>query len=194
MKKFEKIKTVVFPVAGIGTRFLPATKSVAKELIPILNRPLIEYAVEEAQSCGFEKFVFVLNPDARLQNNTVEELDKVSNEVKNFAILAPTLINNGLKEGFGLTKNYGTYKSNTDPNTSEFFEVDYIQGCALLLDKKELIDIGFFDENIFMYFDDIDLCKRIKNSKKKIYISKNAKIEHLGAKAVNDKFFNEVEF
>ena len=60
MKKFEKIKTVVFPVAGIGTRFLPATKSVAKELIPILNRPLIEYAVEEAQSCGFEKFVFVL--------------------------------------------------------------------------------------------------------------------------------------
>ena len=45
MKKFEKIKTVVFPVAGIGTRFLPATKSVAKELIPILNRPLIEYAV-----------------------------------------------------------------------------------------------------------------------------------------------------
>ena len=63
MKKFEKIKTVVFPVAGIGTRFLPATKSVAKELIPILNRPLIEYAVEEAQSCGFEKFVFVLSEE-----------------------------------------------------------------------------------------------------------------------------------
>ena len=107
--------------------------------------------------------VFILNPDVRLQRNTLEELDKVSNEIKNFAILAPTLISDELKEGFGLTKNYGTYKK-TLSTTSEFFEVDYIQGCALLLDKKELIDVGFFDENIFMYFDDIDLCKRIKNS------------------------------
>jgi len=63
-----------------------------------------------------------------------------------------------------------------------------------MFDKSELKNIGFFDENIFMYFDDIDLCKRIKNSGKKIYVSKKAKIEHLGAKAVNDEFFNKVEF
>ena len=137
--------------------------------------------------------VFILNPDVRLQNNTLEELDRVSNEIKNFAILAPTLISDESKEGFGLTKNYGSYNK-TLTTTSEFFEVDYIQGCAFLLDKIELKDIDFFDENIFMYFDDIDLCKRIKNSGKKIYVSKKAKIEHLGAKAVNDKFFNEVEF
>ena len=137
--------------------------------------------------------VFILNPDVRLQRNTLEELDKVSNEIKNFAILAPTLISDELKEGFGLTKNYGSYKK-TLTTTSEFFEVDYIQGCAFLLDKSELKNIGFFDENIFMFFDDIDLCKRIKNSGKKIYVSKKAKIRHLGAKAVNDKFFNEVEF
>ena len=139
------------------------------------------------------RFVFVLNPDARLQNNTLEELDKASNEVKNFAILAPTLTSNELKEGFGLTKNYGFYKKTLN-TTSEFFEVDYIQGCAFLLDKSELKNIGFFDENFFMYFDDIDLCKRIKNSGRKIYVSQRAKITHLGAKAVNDKFFNEVEF
>ena len=139
------------------------------------------------------RLVFILNPDARLQSNTLEELDKVSNEIKNFSILAPTLISNELKEGFGLTRNYGSYKKSLN-TTSEFFEVDYIQGCAFLLDKNELKDIGFFDENIFMYFDDIDLCKRIRNSGKKIYISKKAKIEHLGAKAVNNEFFNEVEF
>ena len=139
------------------------------------------------------RLVFILNPDVRLQRNTLEELDKVSNEIKNFAILAPTLISDESKEGFGLTKNYGSFKE-TLATTSEFFEVDYIQGCAFLLDKIELKDIDFFDENIFMYFDDIDLCKRIKNSGKKIYVSKKAKIEHLGAKAVNDEFSNEVEF
>ena len=137
--------------------------------------------------------VFILNPDVRLQNDTLEELDRTSNEIKNFAILAPTLISNKLKEGFGLTKNYG-FNKKPQPATSEFFEVDYIQGCAFLLDKNELKDIGFFDENIFMYFDDIDLCKRIKNLGKKIYISGKAKIEHLGAKAVKDEFFCEVEF
>ncbi len=139
------------------------------------------------------RLVFILNPDVRLQNGTLEELDRVLNEIKNFTILAPTLANNELKEGFGLTKNYGSYKKTLN-TTSDFFEVDYIQGCALLLDKTELKNIGFFDENIFMYFDDIDLCKRIKNLGKKIYVSRKAKIRHLGAKAVNDRFFNEVEF
>jgi GT2 family glycosyltransferase len=137
--------------------------------------------------------VFVLNPDVRLQSDTLEELDRISNKINNFTILAPSLISNELKEGFGLTKNYG-FNKKTQPITSEFFEVDYIQGCALLLDKNKLKDIGFFDENIFMYFDDVDLCKRIKNSGKKIYVSKKAKIEHLGAKAVNDEFFNDIEF
>jgi len=139
------------------------------------------------------RLVFILNPDVRLQSDTLKELDEVLNEIKNFAILAPTLENNKLKEGFGLTKNYGSYKKTLN-TTSDFFKVDYIQGCAFLLDKTELKNIGFFDENIFMYFDDIDLCKRIKNLGKKIYVSRKAKIKHLGAKAVNDRFFNEVEF
>lgn len=53
------LKTAVFPVAGLGTRFLPVTKSVPKELLPVHNRPLIEYAVDEARAAGIEKFVFV---------------------------------------------------------------------------------------------------------------------------------------
>ena len=53
------IKTAVFPVAGLGTRFLPVTKSVPKELLPVHDRPLIEYAVDEARAAGIERFVFV---------------------------------------------------------------------------------------------------------------------------------------
>ena len=53
------IDTVVFPVAGLGTRFLPATKASAKEMLPIVDKPLIQYAVEEAVAAGARKLVFV---------------------------------------------------------------------------------------------------------------------------------------
>ncbi len=55
------LKTAVFPVAGLGTRFLPATKAMPKEMLTILDKPLIQYSVEEAKSAGIEKFVFVIS-------------------------------------------------------------------------------------------------------------------------------------
>ena len=54
-----KIKKAVFPVAGLGTRFLPATKAMAKEMLPIVDKPLIQYAVEEAFAAGIEQIIFV---------------------------------------------------------------------------------------------------------------------------------------
>ena len=56
---YEQIKKAVFPVAGMGTRFLPATKAVPKELLPIVDRPLIQYAVDEAREAGIEQMIFV---------------------------------------------------------------------------------------------------------------------------------------
>jgi UTP--glucose-1-phosphate uridylyltransferase len=55
----QKIRTAVFPVAGLGTRFLPATKSMPKEMLPLVDRPLIQYAVDEARAAGIEEFIFV---------------------------------------------------------------------------------------------------------------------------------------
>ena len=54
-----KIKKAVFPVAGLGTRFLPATKAMAKEMLPVVDKPLIQYAVEEAFDAGIEQIIFV---------------------------------------------------------------------------------------------------------------------------------------
>lgn len=54
-----KVRKAVFPVGGMGTRFLPATKAVAKEMLPVVDKPLIQYAVEEAQAAGIEEFIFV---------------------------------------------------------------------------------------------------------------------------------------
>ena len=53
------IRKAVFPVAGLGTRFLPATKAMPKEMLPVVDKPLIQYAVEEAQAAGIEEFIFV---------------------------------------------------------------------------------------------------------------------------------------
>jgi UTP--glucose-1-phosphate uridylyltransferase len=57
----QPLRKVVFPVAGLGTRFLPATKVVAKEMLPVLDRPLIQYAVDEAVDAGADTLVFVTN-------------------------------------------------------------------------------------------------------------------------------------
>ena len=57
--KHKKIKKVVFPVGGLGTRFLPATKSMPKEMLPVVDKPLIHYAFEEAKAAGIEEFIFV---------------------------------------------------------------------------------------------------------------------------------------
>ncbi len=55
----KKVRTAVFPVAGLGTRFLPATKAMPKEMLPVVDKPLIQYAVDEAREAGIEHFVFV---------------------------------------------------------------------------------------------------------------------------------------
>ena len=55
----KRVRTAVFPVAGLGTRFLPATKAMPKEMLTVVDRPLIQYAVDEAREAGIEHFVFV---------------------------------------------------------------------------------------------------------------------------------------
>ncbi|HTO41803.1 MAG TPA: UTP--glucose-1-phosphate uridylyltransferase GalU [Rhizomicrobium sp.] len=55
----RRVRKAVFPVAGMGTRFLPATKAVPKEMLPVVDKPVVQYAVEEAREAGIEQFIFV---------------------------------------------------------------------------------------------------------------------------------------
>ena len=55
----KRIRKAVFPVGGLGTRFLPATKAMPKEMLAVVDKPLIQYAVEEALAAGIEEFIFV---------------------------------------------------------------------------------------------------------------------------------------
>ena len=83
MNDLNQIKTVVFPVAGIGSRFLPVTKTVPKELLPILNIPLIEYAVNEAREAGIERFIFVSSPEKKSILDYFKKDTKLEGYLKN---------------------------------------------------------------------------------------------------------------
>jgi UTP--glucose-1-phosphate uridylyltransferase len=61
----SKIKKAIFPAAGLGTRFLPATKASPKEMMPIVDKPLIQYGVEECMSCGIEEFIIITGKNKR---------------------------------------------------------------------------------------------------------------------------------
>ncbi|MBW3550582.1 MAG: UTP--glucose-1-phosphate uridylyltransferase GalU, partial [Proteobacteria bacterium] len=71
--QYPRIRKAVFPVAGLGTRFLPATKTVPKEMLPIIDRPLIQYAVDEAIQAGCDTLVFVTN---RYKHAVADYFDK----------------------------------------------------------------------------------------------------------------------
>jgi len=69
----KRIRKAVFPVAGLGTRFLPATKTVPKEMLPIIDRPLIQYAVDEAIEAGCDTLIFITN---RYKHAVADYFDK----------------------------------------------------------------------------------------------------------------------
>jgi UTP--glucose-1-phosphate uridylyltransferase len=90
----KPIKKAVFPVAGLGTRFLPATKAIPKELLPIVDRPLIQYAVDEAREAGIEQMIFITG---RGKSAIIEHFDiayeletTMTERGKSLAVLDPT--------------------------------------------------------------------------------------------------------
>ncbi len=77
-----KIKTAVFPVAGLGTRFLPATKAAPKEMLPVVDKPLIQYAVEEAYAAGIRHMVFVTGRNKRAIEDHFDTAYELENELE----------------------------------------------------------------------------------------------------------------
>lgn len=82
MKKVTKINKAVFPVAGLGTRFLPATKAQPKEMLPIVDKPLIQYAVEEAYAAGVRHMIFVTGRNKRAIEDHFDTAYELENELE----------------------------------------------------------------------------------------------------------------
>lgn len=114
MSSIRPIRKAVFPVAGLGTRFLPATKSIPKEMLTIVDRPLIQYSIEEAKAAGIEEFIFVTGRGKTAIEDhfdlsyelekTLEERDKLDRleELRAWLPTAGTVITTRQQEPLGL--------------------------------------------------------------------------------------------
>jgi UTP--glucose-1-phosphate uridylyltransferase len=95
----KKVRKAVFPVAGLGTRFLPATKAIPKEMLPVVDRPLIQYAVDEAREAGIEQMIFVTGRGKSAIEDHFDiayELERTMNDRgKDISVLAPTRLGPG---------------------------------------------------------------------------------------------------
>ena len=136
-------------------------------------------------------FVLILNPDVIFEEHTIDKLITASQTISNFAILAP--ISSDI--------NYPNYKLDNDKKfISDLnfpFKVKSVDGFAMLLNKKKLDESmckDYFDESFFMYLENDDLCKRIRDMNEDIFIVPASKIKHLGGKVVDIKYKKEIEF
>ena len=125
------------------------------------------------------KYALILNPDATLHSSTLENFIKTTKKISEFAIMAP----------------YIQEKNNENINNQNIFplEVENVKGFAMFLNLSEFKEVGFFDENFFFYFEEIDLCKRLTKSGKKIYLIPDIKIDHAGGISHDESIKNEME-
>ena len=134
-------------------------------------------------------FVLILNPDVTLEKSSIDEMIIASQEIENFGIIAPLSDKSEYP-------NY-TLKRMNDFDPIKPFKVKSVDGYAMLLNLKKLKklnDFYFFDENFFLYLENEDLCLRLEKNDENIYIVPKSRIHHLGGKAVDPKYKNEIEY
>src|ERR1051326_1852119 len=78
----NKLKKAVFPVAGLGSRFLPVTKARPKEMLPVVDKPLIQYAVEQAAAAGITDMIFVTARNKRAIEDHFDKADEIETELE----------------------------------------------------------------------------------------------------------------
>ena len=123
------------------------------------------------------KYALILNPDTVIEKNSLDNFFQSASKYKDFSIIAPAIQEE---------------KSNKK-KIDKVIEVDNVKGFAMFLNLIQFKDIGFFDENFFIYFEEIDLCKRLKAFNKKIYLDPNIMINHLGGSSHNVSINFEME-
>jgi len=123
------------------------------------------------------KYALILNPDAELQNNTLNNFFNTAKKIENFAIIGPGIQN----------------EKKLENNIKELTEVNSVKGFAMFLNLEQFKDVGFFDDNFFIYLEEIDLCRRLRNKNKKIFIDPNILIHHQGGSSHENQFNFEME-
>ncbi len=127
------------------------------------------------------RYALILNPDTKLFPKTLENFFLATEKKPDFAMIGPSMVSNIEKD------------NNTDFSSNSIKSVDSIKGYAMFINLSQFKEVGFFDENFFLYLEEIDLCRRLIKNGKKIYVDSNIKIFHEGAKSVDSSISFEVE-
>ena len=127
------------------------------------------------------KYALILNPDATLDVTTLENFFEAIKQVPSFAIMAPYV------------QEKKDENEKIDNKNSSPILVKNVKGFAMFLNMSQFQDVGFFDENFFFYFEEIDLCRRLVDCHKKIYLVPSIKINHTGSQSHNKAINNAME-
>ena len=130
-------------------------------------------------------FVYVLNPDTIFREDTFDKLVLSLKEINDFAIISPVCSDNKFP-------NYKIFNNKKFIN-NRIIEVDTIDGFSMLINKIKFKK-NFFDENIFLYLENDDICLRAKKDNEKLFIIKDALIDHKGSSSTNIKNNKEFEY
>ena len=119
-------------------------------------------------------YALIINPDASLKNDAIKNFFITINNLEDFGIIAPVSQN----------EKYDNFDIKYDKKIKE---VDNVKGFAMFLNMKYLKKIDFFDENFFLFFEEIDLCKRLKDINSKIFIDPTIEVTHIGGSSHNSE-------
>jgi len=133
--------------------------------------------------------VFLNSADVAFSSECLSQLEECVKNIKDFAIIGPTYHNNEIHKNYGFWDESKLNK-NTDHETKIKYkvkEVDFIDN-DFIIDKKQFINLGYFDENFFIYFETTDFCKKVRSVNKKIYACDKIKFSHFHSQSHDPKF------
>ena len=125
-------------------------------------------------------YALIINPDVILKKNAITNFFITIQKIPNFGIIAPISKN----------EKYQNFNLKLD---NQLKEVENVKGFAMFLNMKSIKEVGFFDTNFFIYFEEIDLCKRLRSKNIKIYIDPTIETNHLGGASHNVRLNTQME-
>ena len=127
------------------------------------------------------KYILHINPDVKIDDKTIFALYEEAKKIKNLGILSPKEIEFGSKKN-QIFKNH------------EIIETEFVRGFVMMINNENCKSTRYFDENIFLYLEEIDLCKRLKKNNKGIYLITTLEVEHLGGKSHDPIYSEQLEY
>tara|TARA_B100000287_G_scaffold201639_1_gene190464 strand:+ start:1020 stop:1865 length:846 start_codon:yes stop_codon:yes gene_type:complete len=129
------------------------------------------------------KYAMHLDIDTKFEISSINKMITEAEKIKDFAMLGPKISNYTYKNNHFIKKKY----------ENNYNLMKYMEGCCLFFNLNEIKKIGFFDENFFLYFEEVDLVTRCLKKSLKVIMIDDISIEHIGGSSVSEEFSSEVE-